>query len=203
MKKFNFAACVCLLLVMSGIAQADPITIRFDELPAQTPVNGVSVMGVTFGFHVNNLPSTDARYNVGGPGTSTFLQGPVLEGNAAGVLTLNFLTPTPLLQFGVARLTTAQLNPGATVQLFDVGLQSIGSFTVNTSPLILFSEGQFSYSGALISRAVITFNNPSAGTRFALDNLSIDPVPEPATLALFGTGLASIAIKLRRRIRKH
>jgi hypothetical protein len=84
MKIFYSILGVTILLLTATRAQSTPITLQFNELPAQTPVNGVSVLGVTFGFQVGGLPSTDARYNVGGPGNITFLQGTVLEGNASG-----------------------------------------------------------------------------------------------------------------------
>src|SRR5262249_344998 len=104
-----------------------------------------------------------------------------------------------------------------TVELFDAASKSLGVFTVNTNPLILYSEGEFSYLGTPVSQAVITFNhlfppggtfNPS-GNRFALDNLSyavtatniLTSVPAArfsatklageSISAAFGTGLAT------------
>src|SRR5262249_53124174 len=218
MKKLGFVAGLLLLLAGPRAAWADPITLTFGELSVR-PVNGLSLMGVTFGFQVGGAASTDAHYNGGGAGRPhTFVQCPCLEGDARGVLRLTFDTPTPLLSFGVALLTRSSLTPGFTVELFDAGSKSLGVFTVNTNPLILYSEGQFSYLGAPVSQAVITFNhlfpsggpfNPS-GNRFALDNLRYAPVTAANTVtsvsaasfsatkltsegiaAAFGTGLAT------------
>ena len=147
------------------------ITLTFDELPFQ-PVHGLRFQGVTFGFTVDDVASTDAHYHAFGPGQSTYVQDPSLEGAAAGTLTLTFDLPTSVLAFGVARSTEAPLTPGVTVELFDPAGVSLGTFAVELSPLRLFAEGQFSYAGAAVHRAVITFPSPEVAPRFALDNLT-------------------------------
>jgi hypothetical protein len=148
-------------------------TLRFTELPFQ-PVNGLSFRGIQFSFFIDNTPSTDARYNAGGPGIGDFVQDPSLEGSAFGQLALDFAIPTPELSFGLARNSIAPLTPGATVLLFGPGGVIIGSFPVDmaTTPPGIFAEAQFSYSGPqAVGRAVITFNSPDSAPRFALDNL--------------------------------
>lgn len=205
MRKLFLIACACLVLSLSSSTPAAPITLTFDERPTQ-PVNNVgNVSGVTFSFTVGGLLSPDARYNAIGPGDFTFLQGAVLEGDAAGVLTLNFAAPTSLLRFGVGLSTADSLSPGFTVQLFDPALNSLGVTSVSTNPLIFISEGQFSYLGVPIRRAVIDFNENftpfDVSRRFALDNLTFEPIPEPTTLVLLGTGLAGIGTAVRKRRR--
>jgi hypothetical protein len=197
MKKL-VAICILLVLMSTGAANA-AVTLTFDELPTQ-PVDGLSYMGVTFGFTVGGISSTDAIYNGTGPGTLTYLQDPTLEGTTAGILTLDFSTPTDQLEFGVALSSYLEATPGFVVRLYDPsGL--LGVYSGNTSPLILWSEGQFTYSGTPVSRAVIGFNEQVA-SRFAVDNLTINPVsavPAPGAILLSSIGLGFVNWLRRRR----
>ena len=202
---FSLACSACLLMCLfAGTARADAVTISFDELPDNTPINNVSLAGVTFGFSLDGAASSDARFRQVGPRNQTYVQCPCLEGTAAGTLTLDFAQPTARLSFGIARVTNLNVIPGATIQLFDVGASLLSTHTIDLLrvPPFNFPEGLFSYTGAPVSRTVITFDNPLAGLRFALDNVMFEgsaaPVPEPATLLLLGTGLAVVAV-IRRR----
>lgn len=197
MKKLKMISALVVLVLASGSVQAALTTLTFDELPLQ-PADGLSFMGVTFGFTIGGNPSLDANYGSGGPVSTVFVQDPSLEGNAAGILTLDFAVPTNLLNFGVALNTFAPLTPGFTVVLFDSSLGVIGITPVNTSPLINFTENQFTYSGALVSRAVVGFNAQGAG-RFALDNLTINPIPAPGAILLGGIGVGCVSWLRRRR----
>ena len=161
MKKSRLILFVGLILAFGSGASATTLT--FDELPRQS-VDGLSFMGVTFGF-----TSSDARYNAGGPVDVTFVQDPSLEGDASGILTLDFDVPTPTLQFGVARSTAGNsLTPGFTVELFDSSLVSLGVTPVNTTTLISFSEAQFSYSGTPVKRAIIDLSQRRASHSLCL-----------------------------------
>jgi len=187
--------CVVVGLMSAGVSNAS-VTLDFTELPFQ-PVDGLSYMGVTFGFWVGGSPSGDANYNSSsGPGTVTFVQNPALEGNAAGILTLDFATPTSMLEFGVALNTYDAVTQGFVVRLYDTSL--IGVYQVNTSPLVSFSEGQFTYSGPRrVTHAAIGFNDKAA-SRFALDNLTYT-VPAPGAILLGGIGVSLVGWLRRRR----
>lgn len=167
------------LLALLGVTFSTPAvaarpltTLTFDELPSQ-PVDGVSIGGVTFGFRIGGNPSDDAFYNGLGPGVTTYVQDPSLEGSADGTLTLQFDHPTTILRFGIARNCFCTLTPGVSVQLFSPGgHHSQGLISRPTASLGTFSEALFSYVGAAIQTAVITFPSANEAFRFALDNLT-------------------------------
>ena len=192
---------VCLLLIVEWAASADAALITFAELPNQ-PADGVSLQGAAFHFTIGSVTSTDARFNSVALGSNTTLnlQTSTLEGNADGVLTLDFAQPISLLSFNVARLTGATLT-GATVSLFDSALVGFATTPVTISKLVTYSEALYSYTGSTpVKRAVVTFNT-GAGPRFAIDNLTFTPVPEPGTMlaGLLLTGFAACARLPRRR----
>ncbi len=195
MKKSG-AILVLAVLMSAGTVQAAS-TLTFDELPLQS-VDGLSYEGVTFGFAVDGSPSTDAYYGAIGPGTLTYLQGRSLEGNARGILTLDFASPTNLLEFGIVLNTRGSVTGAYTVELFDKSLGSIGIMSENTNPLIYWSEGKFSYSGTLVSRAVIDFNEQHA-RRFAIDNLSTNTIPAPGAILLGSIGVSCVGWLRRRK----
>jgi PEP-CTERM motif len=185
------------MTLFSLAANARAVTLTFGELPFQ-PVDNLSFSGVTFDFKIGGVDSLDANYNSGGPGTVTFIQDPSLEGNSSGVLRMDFATPTPILSFGVAESTPVTLAPGFVVDLFGASLAPIGTYPITTLPLIIFTEGSFSYAGVPVSRALVTFT-PSAG-RFALDNLHFVPEPSSLAFAAFG-GLGFLGYYRRANVR--
>ena len=126
--------------------------IDFGELPI-TPVDGLTFDGVTFGFAVGGGPSADAEFGGLDLGPFPFnnLDGLALEGDAAGILTLDFAIPTSFLSFGIAlNGTVPSPVPGATVSLFDAADGLIGVFTIDVSEEQLFPEGQFSFEVATV-----------------------------------------------------
>lgn len=174
---------VCILALQVGVARtafAIPETLTFDEVATPVP-GGVSAMGVTFSLVVGMAPSLDLTYGHAGLGDMTYLMGKVLEGDAEGVLIIDFAEPTTVVEFGLAFNTvTASGFHAADVELFDASLQSLGVTALLTSSLLLFTEGSFSHDGAAVSHVVIDFADdiPALPPRFALDNLTFE-APEP------------------------
>jgi len=93
------------------------ITLRLDELPVQ-PVNGLSFSGVTLDSRWTDSLQTML-------GTPMVVEGESAQGcslmfkarlwNAAGILTLSFAAPSPVLQFGHVRDIIGSLSPGFAV----------------------------------------------------------------------------------------
>jgi hypothetical protein len=196
---------VCILVVQVGLvteAHASLLTLTFDEVATPVP-GGVESMGVTFSLEVGMAPSGDLTYGHAGLGDLTYVMGKVLEGDANGVLTVDFSQPTTIVEFGLAlnTVTTPDFH-AADVELFDGALMSLGVTPLLTSSLIFFSEGIFSYSGVAVARVVIDFDDaiPALPPRFALDNLTIESgvsAPEPGSLLLLAVALA-LGSSLRR-----
>jgi len=180
-------ASLWVLVLCAGVLRGRADVLTMDELPFQ-PVNGLTFKGVTFHFTIAGNPSSDANYHGSNGGIETYVQDPSLEGNALGTLTLDFVAPTAGLQFGVARNMGGALTPGLQVSLYDASLSPLGNYSLNTSVHNTFSEGQFN-SALTIGRAVLTFPNAGAATRFAIDNLVVTPVPEPGP-----SGLSALAL---------
>ena len=102
-------------------------TITFSELPAG-PVNGLSVGGVTFGFTINGLASSDAIFgSTTGPGPTPFNTPPHLEGNTLGLLMLDFASPIVFLQFGSHLSVETDVTSALGVQLYDSSMMPLGS----------------------------------------------------------------------------
>jgi len=148
-----------LLLAAPGASFASTLT--FNEFGAAPliDVNGFHTQGVTFSF------ASSAFYNqpVGTTGNALLSVDPVLSGPSSGELTLTFDDATPLLQFDILLLSIAtigdssqDLNGGpAYTVLLSNGL----SFQGGATPQIAngYSEGTFTYSGAPITGATISF----------------------------------------------
>lgn len=211
MRKLSIAvlSTACIAFATAGAAGAETLT--FDELGSPTPADGLSVKGVTFDFKINGVDSTDALYNLSFPPEfpgNLFgnLQAPLLEGNAKGILTLDFAEPISALQFGVGVEAFGTLMPALTVELLDPELSSVGITPVDTSSLALLSEGLFTYSGVPVQRAVVDFDqtklglDPALDPRFSLDNLTYTPVPEPSSVAgLLALGALGGGLRLLRK----
>ena len=199
----------CITFATAGSAGAETLT--FDELGSPTSVNGLTVKGVTFDFQIDGVDSTDAIYNQSfppelPPNLFVNLQAPILEGNATGILSLDFAQPISELQFAVGVESLAPVTSALTVELFDSESNSLGSMPVNTSNQAILSEGLFTYSGVPVQRAVLDFDetkfglDPTLDPRFSVDNLSYAAVPEPSSLlGLLAIGAYVGGLRLSRK----
>jgi PEP-CTERM motif-containing protein len=151
----------------------DTTTLNFGEVATQ-PVDGLTVNGITFTFTVGGVTSLDALYNTtSGPGLTNLFQPPNMEGDADGVLQLDFAIPTSSISFDFSLFSVGFVGVGGTVRIFDTNLSQIGG--VRPINVILpptgLTEGQFSVA-----------------------------VPEPSTLGLLGIGL--LGLGFMRQLRK-
>lgn len=175
-------------------------TINFGELPAG-PINGLNILGVTFGFTINGVASTDAGISSPpGLGNTPLVTLPVLEGTTQGQLTLDFSTAIVFLQFGSHLSSQTNVTAGLGVQFYDSGMTPLGGMmSLDMTPSPDFAGGLFQYDGAAASHAMIQFNDQAAG-RFAIDNLIFVPVPEP-NLAWLAIPVLAGGLVWQRRMR--
>lgn len=197
-KLFALSPLLLILLVLPACSFAT--TLHFDEFGTSPLLNvdGMHVFGVTFHFSPG---LADYNGSIGTSGLTVLVSDPVLTGTTAGTLTLDFDTPTPLLQFDLALLSADILDPAYTVTLSS---GAVLSGSTMPQPGGFYSEGTFQYAGAPVTGAAITFFNGLDSfngdvTNFALDNLTYQ-TPEPGTPLLLAGALLAMGVIGRRKI---
>jgi hypothetical protein len=190
-------------LVGTLSAAANATTVDFGSI-SQQAANGVTLDGVTFGYTEFGSASPEAQVGVDvGPGVAQSIQGSALVGPTDGLLTLSFASPVQQISFGIAETTDLTLAPGFTVSVFDAAGHILQTSNVNTSSLVLFSEGDFNYDGGAASSLVISFDATDAN-EFVLGPVtyttaSSTPVPEPANIGIFAVALIGLGATIMRR----
>ena len=184
--------------VPSACALESAVTLTMDDLPFQDVDGLVHPAGVTFGYNgvAASDPDNFANYNSGGPGTTVFIEDPSIEGSTGGSLSLEFIQPTPRLEFGAAVSDAQDVRDGATVELFDIQGNTISTSTLDFLLIEDFAETMFVYVGDPVKSAKIDFFPAfDRAPRFAFDNLTFQ-VPEPTSFAL--AALAGVIVLSRR-----
>ena len=177
-----------------------PITFEETEFPDGTVVDGLVVTTLdgsplpaplTFGFS-----SADATIGDLGPGVTTYVEVPNMEGPTSGTLSIDFGLQATSATFGFVLQCGPPIVDGATAQALDANDNPVGS-QVSIDALNFGSgwpENQLTVAPGGAFRAVeITFNSGSGCNRFAFDNLAYDGQPVPTLPA---AGFAALVFLL-------
>jgi len=200
--KLGFLASLALgVSLLTAPAASAATIIDFTEVAAGTPLDGLTIKGVTF------ADNGGALIGVGGPGSVTYVNDPSSVA-IAGEVTMTFAAPTNNLSFGMAFSSHAAVPNAASISLFDSGSNLIGTFALDALLVDPFAEGQFIYNGpSFIKTATITTN--FAGEGYALDNITFDAAPPgggansvPLPLATWAGLALGASIISRRALRK-
>jgi hypothetical protein len=137
------------------------------EFSPAGPIDDRTVRGVTFGFTVDGVPASDAAVGFSsGPGDTPRIAPPILEGDAAGALTLTFDPPVGAVSFDFATNPVAGAITSATLVVFDTdGRELAGASQIAAAPDgFLFPEGSLgaSTSGAAARAAGVRAGTPRA-----------------------------------------
>lgn len=195
------ALLIALAALASATGSAGAATITFDTVvEGTTDPFSVVADGTTVSFDGAGL------FVVGSPFPAAFnsLNNNVLfdSDDTVTPLNVNFGNNIATLSFNFALDTFEAATPFSLAFFF--GATPVGSVTATgtVSPGFFFPEGLTSFSGPIFNRVVLS----STAQNFAIDNLefTVAPttaVPEPTSLVLFGTGVAGLIAKARRRRR--
>ena len=173
MRKFFIA------LVFSALATA-PIAAHADSVVNITLTDGTSLAVVGSG-----TITLDAAPNPGNP-----LQTYTISGAPGQVLKSLSVT---ILGDTLSTLDPTDLTLGADAQFSNASLVSVDFFALDSTSTVFFSSDGLNYT---FSDA----NTEAASTgTISVTPAGVGVVPEPSTLALFGSGLVSVAGLARRR----
>jgi hypothetical protein len=185
---------VCSLFLASAASAA---TITFDPPAVTATVH-------TFGNVTMLAPGSTAGF-VAGADVFAGSDEAWFDGFRAAPLIISFLNPVYNLSAFVGVEETVDVTNAFRVRLYSPSLSLVHDNWYDTVVINEYSEGSFGPVVGPVKFALLNFSLGDGTTftdEYALDNLTYEeaaPVPEPATLALFGLGAAGVRALRRRK----
>ena len=203
----SFVAC---LVPTIQEANAAPITLNFDavSVPAFGVVDATSYLA-TFGVTLSNVTSGGQVVVRNDGGLPNFIAPPSPPntlsvfssvGQIPNTFTLNFPAPLTSLSFTRPQLLTGPTGVthpqwiATALNSLDVAVASVGQGLIASFADV--PAQTFTLTGTDIEKLRFDSNNFAFASTVAVvvDDLTLNPVPEPATLLLFGTTAAGLGL---------
>jgi PEP-CTERM motif len=186
-------ALIALLTLSQGVARADEVTVS-----GSTTGNVTGVSQLTFAGNPSFTGTTAlGTGSLSGPNNlGTFSLSTASLQNVSGNFTLNVTFTVPSgIAGGQGTSYTATIQGSVSP---NVGQGGVNVTFTNPSQTFTFSNGNTSGSFTLTVANVFVQSGQSANLTAGITG-SQNPIPEPATMLLLGTGLAGVAAKVRKR----
>jgi hypothetical protein len=190
------AMTVLVVAVLYGPTPASGGTIDFESVPSLIDPFSITTDGTTVSF------ASAATFVVATTsGLFASLPGRVLISADAVIASLevSFSNPQSSVSLGFALNSPSTLTPFFLSAFLGATPVGAATFFGVEFPGFSFPEGVASFAGGPFDRLVLF----SPALDFAVDNINFPAVPEPATLVLFGTGVAGLLQRARSRKRRH
>jgi hypothetical protein len=185
-------ALIALLTLSQGVVRADEVTVSgtttgtVSGIPQLTfagnAFTGTTALGIGSLSGVNRL------------GTFSLATGPIQAVTGGFVLNVTFTAPAGIVG-GQGATYTATIEGSISP---NVGQGGVDITFNNPSQTFLFNNGTTSGSFTLTVANLFVQSGQSANLTAGIRG-SQNPIPEPATMLLLGTGLAGVAAKVRKR----